>query len=287
MTGYLRGVEAAQTDNRNPPYYYATACKESVKKGGLASGSVDTGALISSERNSIIAEFCRRVQAVIWNRCLVKTKAGRLGLVGEQLKPGDKVCIIFGCTVPVMMRCGKPKTAEDIEHEVFIDQLESLKAWMARVENSCFLRLRYKRAIERAQGEQTLDLYEQEIKEEQVAINSQIESWKKQDAEALERKTIEEEDKKKRKSEAEKRLRERNMELRKRQTELGRDGNSASAAEATETARREKAQREAQEEDPKLFYNLHGEAYIHGMMDGEAIREHIMEGIPVRMFEIR
>lgn len=57
-----------------------------------------------NERNSIIAEFCRRVQAVIWNRALIKTKGGALGLVSEYVKQGDLVCIIYGCIVPVILR---------------------------------------------------------------------------------------------------------------------------------------------------------------------------------------
>lgn len=50
---------------------------------------------------------------------------------------------------------------------------------------------------------------------------------------------------------------------------------------------RQKRKKEAKEEDPKVYYQFMGEAYIHGMMDGEAVRLHINEGIPRRMFEIR
>jgi hypothetical protein len=91
-------------ENRNPPYYYARACKESVHKGGIASGRVNTSDLINNEQNSIIAEFCRRVHAVIWGRRLYKTARGRLGLASKVQK-GDLVCIIYGCTVPVILAC--------------------------------------------------------------------------------------------------------------------------------------------------------------------------------------
>ena len=90
--------------NRNPPYYYAKACEESMTKGSIESGRVNIEALINNEKNSIITEFCRRVQEVIWNRCLIKTRFGRLGLVGEKVKVGDLVCIIYGCSVPVILR---------------------------------------------------------------------------------------------------------------------------------------------------------------------------------------
>jgi hypothetical protein len=52
-------------DERNPPMYYAKACKESMTKGGIQSGAFNTADLINNGRNSIVAQFCRRVQAVI------------------------------------------------------------------------------------------------------------------------------------------------------------------------------------------------------------------------------
>jgi hypothetical protein len=72
-------------EGRNPPYYYARACRESVLKGGLASGSVNTSDLINNERNSIVAQFCRRVQAVIWNRSLIRTEQGNLGVANKNI----------------------------------------------------------------------------------------------------------------------------------------------------------------------------------------------------------
>jgi hypothetical protein len=90
--------------NRNPPYYYAKACRESIAKGSIESGRVNTEALINSEKNSIITEFCRRVQEVIWNRRLIRTVKGTLGLAHEQVEAGDLICIIYGCSVPVILR---------------------------------------------------------------------------------------------------------------------------------------------------------------------------------------
>ena len=58
----------------------------------------------------------RRVQAVIWNRCLMRTASGRLGLVRQDVKPGYLICILYGCTVPVILkRC--EKTDEDLLEE--------------------------------------------------------------------------------------------------------------------------------------------------------------------------
>ena len=52
----------------------------------------------------MVAEFFRRVQAVIWNRCLMRTRGGHLGIVRKDVRPGDSICIIHGCSVPVILR---------------------------------------------------------------------------------------------------------------------------------------------------------------------------------------
>ncbi|KAF1847634.1 HET-domain-containing protein [Cucurbitaria berberidis CBS 394.84] len=106
-------------EGKNPPVYYSRACEESFKKGGLESGAVDTTALIEYERNSVVAQFCRRVQAVTWNRALVKTEGGRLGLVRKDVEKGDQVCILYGCSVPVILRQSDRK-----DEKVFTEELE-------------------------------------------------------------------------------------------------------------------------------------------------------------------
>lgn len=246
-------------------------------------------------------------------------------MASEDVKPGDLVCIVFGCTVPVILRRGKMKTDEEIDEEAFVDRIEAMRLCMSRLEHKCFQRLRYER-IKASLEKEDRELYEKEIKEEQKAINDQITSWKNEDKEAAKRKKEEDEAKQKRKEEAENRLRERNLALRKRQTNLVHRSDMASfngngesphknkpadrAQKGTGKGHRkaehiqngadsgqngaekdqketEKDQRNAEKEDQKLWYKLHGEAYIHGMMDGEAIRERIMQGIPERLFEIR
>jgi hypothetical protein len=96
-------------DGRNPPVYYSRACKESFLKGGLPSGIVSTSDLINNERCSVLTKFCRRVQAVIWNRSLIKrkstkTESDNIGLASKNVLKGDLVCIVYGCSVPVILR---------------------------------------------------------------------------------------------------------------------------------------------------------------------------------------
>lgn len=101
------------SDGRNPPVYYSRACCECFKKGGFESGAVNTADLINYERNSVVSQFCRRVHAVIWNRALVKTNKGRLGLVGKDVKEEDQICILYGLSVPVVLKKSKRKD-EDV-----------------------------------------------------------------------------------------------------------------------------------------------------------------------------
>jgi hypothetical protein len=106
------------SDGKNPPVYYSRACQESFRKGNTTSGVVDTTGLIDHERNSVVAQFCRRVQAAIWNRALMKTEAGRLGLAAANVKEHDLVCILYGCSVPVILRKHGPKNSDDIKNEM-------------------------------------------------------------------------------------------------------------------------------------------------------------------------
>lgn len=121
------------TDGKNPPVYYSRACAESFKKGGFESGAVNTADLIHYERNSVVSQFCRRVQAVIWNRALVKTKKGRLGLVNKDVKEGDSVCILYGLSVPVVLRKSPRK-----EGGVFEKELQWEAENLAKIVLSCW-----------------------------------------------------------------------------------------------------------------------------------------------------
>jgi hypothetical protein len=147
-TAFWRTLVADRGRNdRNPPYYYARACKETILKGGIRSNAVDTTALIHHERNSIIAEFCRRVQAVIWNRALIKTVKGALGLVSEEVKEGDLICIIYGCTVPVILRRNTAmfKTPNEYRNEGLEDGIESMKRLVRKIERYRDRALAYER----------------------------------------------------------------------------------------------------------------------------------------------
>jgi hypothetical protein len=85
------------------PVFYRRACQYAFKQSGVAS-AINTEQLLDSISLSMVKEFLQRVQEVVWNRQLIKTKRGYLGLAPEAAEKGDLVCILYGCSVPVVIR---------------------------------------------------------------------------------------------------------------------------------------------------------------------------------------
>ena len=117
---------------RNPPSLYSRACRESVEKM-VPGNPLDTKLLINEGQcSTIVAEFLRRVQAVIWNRCLMRTRRGHLGLVPADAKVGDSICVLYGCSVPVVLR-GNRLDAQTVTEEANLLQKQELAAMARRV----------------------------------------------------------------------------------------------------------------------------------------------------------
>jgi hypothetical protein len=117
---------------RNPPSFYSRACRESVEKM-VPGNPLDTKLLINEGQCTIVAEFLRRVQAVIWNRCLMRTTKGHLGLVPADAKVGDSICVLYGCSVPVVLR-GKSLDTRTVKEEAEHLQKQELAAMTRRVQ---------------------------------------------------------------------------------------------------------------------------------------------------------
>ncbi|KAI0112457.1 heterokaryon incompatibility protein-domain-containing protein [Nemania sp. FL0031] len=249
-------------DNRNPPYYFARACRESALKGGLRSGGINTKLLIDNERNSIIAEFCRRVQAVIWNRRLFTTKTKTLGLGPSNVQEGDKVGIIYGCTVPVILR-ETTKEGEQKIYEEFEDSLEALKTCIKRSHEHRERRLKFRKEGTKLDSEsrKALKIYNKKARQKHEGDKGGL--WNllllllmllgflfyliKKILRTITWKTRGKRD----------------------------------------VAKMIKNQAEADEKDPYRYYELIGDCYIHGMMDGEALRQKFYEDIPDQTFGLR
>ena len=107
------------TDGPNPaPGYFKLACKWAFSRIE-DDANLDTGELLTGVYGtcpSIAVTFLRRVQAVIWNRSLFLSKGAKdangeekpeswlLGLAPSKAEKGDLICILYGCSVPVVLR---------------------------------------------------------------------------------------------------------------------------------------------------------------------------------------
>jgi hypothetical protein len=288
-------------ENRNPPYYYARACRESVHKGGLGGGRVDTTGLINNEQNSIVAEFCRRVQAVIWKRTLFKTMEGRLGLA-NRVEIGDDVCILYGCTVPVILARNDKAEPNDsvklnkvLDEEEFEDSVEKLKSCVRRRakilerKKACKARRASRRKHLENEGRAKEDAEKLEKEEWQEMMENMAKANKRlQEARDLEN--------------AEARCRSEGSKQSERVTEAGNQGDRgeqgvdpAQRAEAgpsqqtTGSTMSEAAvnAEKAKIEDIRSFYKFKGECYLHDMMDGEALRVKFFKEKADHLFELR
>jgi hypothetical protein len=137
---------------RNPPTYFPRACRESMKfkakTKSKAHGNLDSKKLINEGRCTIVAEFLRRVQAVIWNRLLMTTagapsqniepKFPRLGLVRDDVRPGFKICILYGCSVPVVLQeiiKTKDEAQKELQalYEDFLERRKRAIVWISDI----------------------------------------------------------------------------------------------------------------------------------------------------------
>ncbi|MCJ1401431.1 hypothetical protein MMC11_004644 [Xylographa trunciseda] len=99
-------------DGGDPPSWYHRACLHCLAHRTNA-GDVNTGVLIASDNKpSTMKRFLERVQRVIWNRKFLRSNEKKLfGLAPERAREKDMICILYGCTVPVVLR----------EHRVGLD----------------------------------------------------------------------------------------------------------------------------------------------------------------------
>lgn len=96
-----------------PPSWYQKACKSTLLRTS-SSGDIDTQKLITArDMPPTIVEFLERVRRVVWNRKFLLSNfpterlrhAGELfGIAPKGAREGDLICILFGCSVPVILR---------------------------------------------------------------------------------------------------------------------------------------------------------------------------------------
>ncbi|KAF4343779.1 ankyrin and het [Fusarium beomiforme] len=109
-----------------PDPWYPRAFLSAVREKGMEYG-INTHQLIHEKDNAAYFEVFRRVQEVVWNRRLIRTSdiqgyGKLLGLAPEESRKGDLICIVRGCSVPIVLR-SLGNTTEDHEliGECYVD----------------------------------------------------------------------------------------------------------------------------------------------------------------------
>jgi Heterokaryon incompatibility protein (HET) len=92
-------------DGRRPPHIYQSGFNYAFQRKGQR-GDLNTRELILFGKcPSLAIDFLRRVQSVIWKRSLIVThREGFLGLAPSKVQEGDLICVLYGCSVPVVLR---------------------------------------------------------------------------------------------------------------------------------------------------------------------------------------
>lgn len=91
-------------DGINPPSWYQRASEHAIA-ARTRTGDIEVKTLIGPNKASVMVEFLKRVQSVVWNRKFLKSRTRELlGLASWRGEKNDMICILMGCSVPVLLR---------------------------------------------------------------------------------------------------------------------------------------------------------------------------------------
>jgi Heterokaryon incompatibility protein (HET) len=92
-------------DGSRPPTTYQSGFTYAFQRKGQR-GDLNTREMtLFGKCPTIAIDFLRRVQAVVWKRSLILTSRGNfLGLAPSKTREGDLICILYGCSVPIVLR---------------------------------------------------------------------------------------------------------------------------------------------------------------------------------------
>jgi hypothetical protein len=105
---FWRTMVAGKGPNgQNPLLSYSLVCQELFE----SDHDINLEKKRNLTTNDVLKEFIDRVLSVIWGRKLARTaKQKRLALLPEATQRGDVIAILYGCSVPVVLRKLKEKT---------------------------------------------------------------------------------------------------------------------------------------------------------------------------------
>ncbi|KAH8593843.1 hypothetical protein B0O99DRAFT_673361 [Bisporella sp. PMI_857] len=120
---FWKTLVADRNDNgcNAPSWYYRAFLQCLVETPVGKDINVDEIIKLYEDSAMLIVDFLRRVQSVISGRKFLVSKDRELsGLAPPTSKPGDSICILYGCTVPVILREDKATTSWTFVGECFV-----------------------------------------------------------------------------------------------------------------------------------------------------------------------
>jgi hypothetical protein len=114
-------VADRDADGKMPPAWYHRACMTCLL-ARTGYGNIRTNDILLRENTSIpVSDYLKRVQAVCWNRAFIKCEEpdnpsikSLVGIGPGESMMDDLVCILFGCSVPCILR---PVWDQNVEQE--------------------------------------------------------------------------------------------------------------------------------------------------------------------------
>ncbi|KAF2735832.1 hypothetical protein EJ04DRAFT_575812 [Polyplosphaeria fusca] len=121
-------VADRSADGGNPPAWYQRACLHCLKDPRLTNSRGDLNShKVAKVAESMTSRYLKRVESVIWRRRLIEVKPNvaskddfLYGMGPEHTKTGDLVCIIVGCSVPVVLRTVPRTNSYELVGEAYI-----------------------------------------------------------------------------------------------------------------------------------------------------------------------
>lgn len=128
-------------NGRFPPSYYRLACRQAFQQAVPDQGLNVSQQLARS--TALEHEFLLRVQSIVWNRRLILTQEHSfMGLAPGEIKKGDVVAILYGCSVPVMLRQISDTKNQEVKYkmigECYIDGMMDGQALDLKDEKGLF-----------------------------------------------------------------------------------------------------------------------------------------------------
>jgi hypothetical protein len=103
-------VAGRSRDGAAAPNWYRRAFDNLVASSSSSELGLNLPEMIKASPSSNMTDFLHRVSACVWERRLLvstRERPGYFGLVPREAAPGDMICLLEGCSVPVVFR-GKP-----------------------------------------------------------------------------------------------------------------------------------------------------------------------------------